>query len=238
MGCNGAWDAPVEKEVSLLASELFMRVCQKDPVRGPWHVRPNGAVVVWTDASSLGLGVAVEVDGSVVEDASWLMKESDHSHINVAELEAVGQCVNLAIAWGFKTFILAVDSLTVVNWMSNTIDGRHRVRTNGAAEMLVKRRLGVIRDTITEYGLSVTMRLVPTVENKADRMMRVPKKWLGHRGMSRGEAESCHLYRREPRRCCQRCYQISWLRHWNKEIPIYGGFLFLSFQELAITLKV
>ncbi|XP_067940572.1 uncharacterized protein [Watersipora subatra] len=34
------------------------------------------------------------------------------------------------------------------------------------------------------------MRLVPTVENKADRMTRVPKKWLGHRGMSGGEAES------------------------------------------------
>ncbi|XP_067949793.1 uncharacterized protein [Watersipora subatra] len=190
LGCNGAWDAPVEKEVSSLASELYTRVCQEDPVRGPWHVRPDGSVVVWTDASSLGLGVAIGVDGSIVEDASWLRKESDHSHINVAELEAVGRGVNLAIAWGFKTFTLAVDSLTVVNWMSNTIDGRNRVRTKDAAEMLVKRRLGVIRDTITEYGLSVTMRLVPTVENKADRMTRVPKKWLGHRGMSGCEAES------------------------------------------------
>ncbi|XP_067940503.1 uncharacterized protein [Watersipora subatra] len=162
-------------------SELYTRVCQEDPVRGPWHVRPKGSVVVWTDASSLGLGVTVEVDGSIVEDASWLRNESDHSHISVAELEAVGRGVNLAIAWVFKTFTLAVDSLTVVNWMSNTIDGRNRVRTKSAAEM---------RDTITEYGLSVTMRLVPTVENKADRMTRVPKKWLGHRGMSGGEAES------------------------------------------------
>ncbi|XP_067942815.1 uncharacterized protein [Watersipora subatra] len=119
-----------------------------------------------------------------------LRKESDYSHINVAKLEAVGRGVNLAIAWGFKTFALAVDSLTVVNWMSNTIDGCNRVCMKGAAEMLVKRRLGVIRNTITKYGLSVTMRLVPTVKNKADRMTRVPKKWLGHRGMSGGEAES------------------------------------------------
>ena len=29
--------------------------------------------------------------GRVVEDASWLRKEADHSHINVAELEAVGR---------------------------------------------------------------------------------------------------------------------------------------------------
>ena len=54
----------------------------------------------------------------------------------------------MAIAWGFKTFMLAVDSLTVVNWVTNVIDKRSRVRTKGAAEMLVKRRLGVISDTI------------------------------------------------------------------------------------------
>ena len=46
---------------------------------------------VWTDASSVGIGVVLEVDGRVVEDASWLRKEADHSHINVAELEAVGR---------------------------------------------------------------------------------------------------------------------------------------------------
>ena len=105
MGCSGSWDAPVGKTVSNLASELMARV-QQDP---------NGVVTVWTDASSVGIGVVLEVDGRVVEDASWLRKEADHSHINVAELEAVGRGVNLAIAWGFKTFTLAIDSLTVVN---------------------------------------------------------------------------------------------------------------------------
>ena len=138
----------------------------------------KGSVTVWTDASSLGLGVALEVDGSIVEDASWLRKKSDYSHINVAELEAVARGVNLAIAWGFKTFTLAVDSLTVVNWVTNVIYKRSRVRTKSAAEMLVKRRLGVIGDTIAEYGLAVSVRFVSTIENKADRMTRVPKKWL------------------------------------------------------------
>ena len=32
-----------------------------------------------------------EVDGSIVEDASWLRKKSDYSHINVEELEAVAR---------------------------------------------------------------------------------------------------------------------------------------------------
>ena len=41
----------------------------------------NGVVAVWTD----GIGVVLEVDDRVVEDASWLRKETAHSHINVAE---------------------------------------------------------------------------------------------------------------------------------------------------------
>ncbi|XP_067939132.1 uncharacterized protein [Watersipora subatra] len=127
------------------------------------------------------MGVALEVDGNIVEDASWLRKESDHQHINVAELEAVGWGINLAIAWGFKTFTSAIDSLTVVNWLTNTIDERNRVRTKSVAEMLVKRRLGVIRNTIAEYGLAVSVHFVPSVENKVDQMTRVPKHWLEYR---------------------------------------------------------
>ena len=79
----------------------------------------------------------------------------------------------MAIAWRFNTFTLAVDSLTVVKWVTNVIDKRSRVRTKSAAEMLVKRRLGVIGDTIAEYGLTVSVRFVSTIENKADRMTRV-----------------------------------------------------------------
>ena len=67
------------------------RVQQEDPVHGLWHVDPNGVVSVWTDASSVGIGVVLEVDGHVVEYASWLRKEADHLHINNAELEAVGK---------------------------------------------------------------------------------------------------------------------------------------------------
>ena len=181
LGSSGSWDSPVEESVIKLMRELLRRTCLEDPVKGVSQVSQHGEVTVWTDASSLGLGVALEVDGSIVEDASWLRKESDYQHINVAELEAVGLGVNMAIAWGFKTFTLAVDSLTVVSWMTSVIEKHHRVRTKGAAEMLVKRRLGVIGDIITEYGLNVTVRFVPSVENKADHMTRVPKRWLGYR---------------------------------------------------------
>ena len=54
-------------------------------------------MTVWTDASSLAMGVVIQVNNDVVEDASWLRKKSDSLHINVAELEAVGRGINLAI---------------------------------------------------------------------------------------------------------------------------------------------
>ena len=113
----------------------------------------------------------------------------DHLHINVAELEAVGHGVNMAKAWDFKTFTLVVDSLTVVSWMTRVIDKRNCVRMKGAAEMLVKCRLGVIGDIINEYGLNVTVHFVPSVENKADHITRVPKKWLEY--CETGEGAAC-----------------------------------------------
>ena len=82
--------------------------------------------------------MALEVDGSSVEDASWLRKEPDYQHNNVAKLEAVGRGVNMAIAWGFKNITLAVDSLRVVSWMTSVIKKRNHVCTKGAAEMLIK----------------------------------------------------------------------------------------------------
>ena len=176
---EGAWDVEVSPEVKRLVIETVERAKAEDPVKGPWGVNPKGQVKVWTDASSLAMGVVLQVDGGVVEDASWLRKKSDAFHINVAELEAVGRGINLALAWGFKTFTIATDSRTVLAWLSNTVEGTERVRTKGAAQMLIKRRLVVIKALITEFSLSVDFEFVPTNENLADALTRVPKRWLG-----------------------------------------------------------
>ena len=50
-----------------------------------------------------------------------------------------------------------------------------------ALQRCLSSRLGVIGDIITEYGLNVTVRFLPSVENKADHMTRVPKRWLEYR---------------------------------------------------------
>ena len=41
-----------------------------DPVKGCWPVNPKSKLNVWTDASSIAVGVFLEIDGDVIEDES------------------------------------------------------------------------------------------------------------------------------------------------------------------------
>ena len=79
-----------------MMTDVMSRLRQNDPARGTWCV--NGPTyAVWVDASSLAIGVAVEVNGAVIEDASWMRSEHDSQHINLAELDAVVRGINLAL---------------------------------------------------------------------------------------------------------------------------------------------
>ena len=55
--------------------------------------------------------------GWIVEDAAWLRKEGDGSHINIAELKAVLKGLNLALRWEFKQIELVTDSAMVFGWV-------------------------------------------------------------------------------------------------------------------------
>ena len=135
-------------------------------------------VTVWADASILALGVVCEKGGLPIEDMSWLRKKNDVMHINVAELEAVAKAINIAVKWGGKHIKIKSDSATVVGWVKVMLSQEQRVKTTGAAELLVKRRLAMMRQLIDELQLTVSIELVPTEKNKADGLTRVPKKWL------------------------------------------------------------
>ena len=70
----------------------------KDPAQGEWCI--NGEEMnIWVDTSTLALGVLLEKDGIVLEDACWLWPTNDARHINLAELDAVVKDVNLVLQW-------------------------------------------------------------------------------------------------------------------------------------------
>ena len=100
---TSTWDEDIYDEIlRAMMEDSVRRVKQSDPAKGRWDVVGDEATL-WVDASSLALGIVIEVEGHVVEDASWLGSEDSSSHINMAELDAVIKGVNAALAWKLKT---------------------------------------------------------------------------------------------------------------------------------------
>ena len=170
---EGRWADRVSNSVLQMIKEVIEEVRADDPVRGEWYVGRNHKGVIWCDASSLALGVPLEIGGVTVEDAAWLRKKSDCAHINIAELEAATKGVNLALKWGLRELELKTDSAIVASWIGSLVSGERRVRTKGVAELLVKRRLGVLRDLVCEFGLELVVLLIPSQKNRADVLTRV-----------------------------------------------------------------
>ena len=116
------WEDDVGPVVTQYVREVVDRVRKEDPVQGVWKVPQTDEGRVWCDASSIGMGVVVEIGGNVIEDAAWLRKKNDYNHINVAELEATLKGVNLAIKGGLRKIELITDSATVSGWIKLALD--------------------------------------------------------------------------------------------------------------------
>ncbi|KFD47071.1 hypothetical protein M513_12059 [Trichuris suis] len=174
---SSRWDEPIHDDrIQEHLDEVAREVSKNDPVRGRWDVS-GSAARVWVDASALALGIALEVDNSVIEDGVWL-RPNDGRHINMAELDAVIKGLSLAIVWRMRTIELMTDSAAVHRWLSDGLSGKARLRTKAANEMLIRRRIETVLALVREYQLTMTVRLVRSMENKADRLTRVPRRWL------------------------------------------------------------
>ncbi|XP_043245437.1 uncharacterized protein LOC122393477 [Amphibalanus amphitrite] len=175
------WDSPItDDDLRKQVSDVARRLAECDPARGQWCVSGD-SVTVWTDASSIARGVVLSdpTTGEVIEDAAWLRSDSDSDmHINLSELDAALNGMNMAVAWGFKRVILRTDSVTVQRWLTDALTGRARLRTKAQSEMLVRRRVAVFKQLSSEYDLVVTVELVPSAANRADELTRVPKEWI------------------------------------------------------------
>ena len=172
------WEDRIGERALGMIRDIVKRVKEEDPVRGRWYVPATKQGVLWCDASSIATGVLLEMGNAPVEDAAWLRKKNDYGHINVAELDAVLKGINLALKWGLRDVEVRTDSATVFSWVQSVITAEKRVRTKGAAEMIIKRRLGNLSELLSEYGLALRMTLVPSEKNKADVLTRVKRAWL------------------------------------------------------------
>ncbi|XP_065196502.1 uncharacterized protein LOC135827994 [Sycon ciliatum] len=174
------WDDAVPEAVARCCAELADMVRESDPARGAWRVPSldSDGWTVFCDASDVAIGASLHHDGTTIEDCSWLREPRDHKHINIAELDAVLRALTLAAEYKVEKVTLVTDSKAVAGWVSQVLGNVRRVRVTGLHKLLVVRRLDIIEDLGATAGLKVTVGWVPTNENVADRLTRVPKKWL------------------------------------------------------------
>ena len=151
-------DATDDQALQAQIRHVVQRLEEADPTRGPWRLTGD-RLIVWTDASSIANGVVLEDPGrGTVEDASWLRPEK-----------------RAAVAWGVKVIDLRTDSATVHRWIADALSGKARLRTKAHGELLIRRRVEIIKQLVEELQLSVTIGLVRSADNPADALTRVPK---------------------------------------------------------------
>ena len=68
-----------------------------------------------------------------------------------------------------------MDSETVYGWIISCLKETHKPRIYGLSELLVRRRLQIIRELSEEYKLKISIELVPSSKNKADVLTRITK---------------------------------------------------------------
>lgn len=179
---NGkAWEDDIGSNAKEMLRELLDRIAEFDPVRGAWSVSSNRGKV-WCDASSLSIACALEIDGNIVEDGAWLRRE-DSNHINMLELESILKGLNMAAKWGLRELEIMTDSATVAGWLRSALLDTHMVRTHGMNEMLIKRRLAVVKDICKEFDIQAKVTWVESSRNKSDALTRVSKRWLNLRSV-------------------------------------------------------
>ena len=172
------WDDIVPDDLQVLCQEVEQRVGHEDPVHGFWSNPVSSEWKVWCDASSIAYGVVLQAGQVVMEDQGWLRPSDDQAHINVAELGAVIKGLNLATYWDVKELTVVTDSKTVFGWLRALLDDTKRVKVSGLHEVVVARRLQGIDDLIATTQMKVSVEWVPSRDNLADKMTRVPGKFV------------------------------------------------------------
>ena len=70
-------------------------------------------------------------------------------HINVAELDACLERLNMALKWKLNDVTIKTDSHSVYSWLNSELTRDKPVKCAGECEMLIRRRLKILVNWLT-----------------------------------------------------------------------------------------
>ena len=178
------WNGCPSEELNALVSTLVTRLeTEGDPIGGVWQIPTNSEWHVWTDASKEAVGYCIQVDGEVIEDASFRSSTREMKiHINVRELDAVVLALSRLYQISrirkerIQRITLLCDNRSVVSWIESVLRD-DRIRLTTMSYVLVEHRLELIREIISLLGAETRIKWVSSAENIADELTRttIPK---------------------------------------------------------------
>ena len=71
--------------------------------------------------------------------------------------------------------MVKTDNKSVFSWVSEFVSGRKRMNTKAFSELLIRRRLSMLKELCDDYEIELIIELVPSNKNKADELTRIPK---------------------------------------------------------------
>ena len=152
-------------------TETMPRVTD-DPVWGDWCVNGN-EFPIWVDASSLAMGVPLEANSALTENACWLWPKNDARHINLAELDVTLKGVNLALQWQANVLYIVTDSVCTHRCITDALTRKAWLITKVSSVMLIWRWFTTLAKTIEKYNLVVDVARIRSAMNRADALSRV-----------------------------------------------------------------
>jgi transposase InsO family protein/predicted aspartyl protease len=177
-----AWDDPLDAFVEQ-ALEKFLADIRHygDTVKGVWQFNKNLPWILYTDASKYALGCLLKIGNVTVLDGTWLRKFRDLRQINIAELEAVikgiAEVCKVKRALGIRNTLelrLMCDNKSVVAWLQRKCN-RHWCAAKGDTSEAIEGRLQLLEDTIEAAKVNLDVQYVPSEENLADLLSRIPE---------------------------------------------------------------
>ena len=180
--CELDWDEPIDEELIEVCKKFVADVnARGNVIHGTWFYDADAQWTIWTDASDIARGCVLQIGDVIVEDTTHLRKKADRKHINVAELQAIQDGVELAIAYvkalqlnrEIKLTVMC-DNTSAIAWLKQSKDRKWKA-IKGLSAKLVERILSQIAELCKMYNVKLDIQYVPSEQNLADEMSRVPE---------------------------------------------------------------